>query len=288
MKRRIVNEKVSMSDYIQPDIPEELNEYANDLRMLNGIPLTYLIPEGEELPEESIRFFSVDINWTDSLVDGAFSLGRQCLRDNRMDKAVLKKSNDSLTASTTKRFRNMHQNHRNILAAENRVDLTNTVEQVSGFIMRSRMVKQLPGLKLFGYDKDKKKLAILRSVCVAEDTKLCIFAGKINSIIIEEQATELMFGSSDCTVNENNISRSIDLRSALDSEEFGKRKGSLCIDSYTDKNGRLHASDLSKAIEENLKKAGSLDSEKITPARFAFEMIAVAHRVEFTANEEGK
>lgn len=45
-----------------------------DRKFLFGIPADYLIPDPAYLPVESLRFFQVDQNWIDALVDGALSL----------------------------------------------------------------------------------------------------------------------------------------------------------------------------------------------------------------------
>ena len=44
------------------------------LRLLHGVPFSYLVPDAELLPVESIRFFYLDRAWTDALVQGALSV----------------------------------------------------------------------------------------------------------------------------------------------------------------------------------------------------------------------
>lgn len=41
---------------------------------LGDIPAQYLIPDPAFLPEETLRFFHIDANWVDALIDGALSL----------------------------------------------------------------------------------------------------------------------------------------------------------------------------------------------------------------------
>ena len=45
------------------------------LRLLEGVPFSYIVSSEEMLPNESIRFFHMDRNWLDALVDGALSTG---------------------------------------------------------------------------------------------------------------------------------------------------------------------------------------------------------------------
>ena len=42
---------------------------------LEGVPFSYIVPSEGMLPNDSIRFFHVDRNWLDALVDGALSVG---------------------------------------------------------------------------------------------------------------------------------------------------------------------------------------------------------------------
>ena len=65
------------------DTLEKNTDYAivqewvfNRLR-LQGFPAQYLIPDPSFLPAETLRFFYIDKNWTESLTDGALSLGNQ-------------------------------------------------------------------------------------------------------------------------------------------------------------------------------------------------------------------
>jgi hypothetical protein len=44
--------------------------------VLHGVPFNYLVPDEGMPSPESIRFFYLDMNWVDALLDGAFSIGR--------------------------------------------------------------------------------------------------------------------------------------------------------------------------------------------------------------------
>jgi hypothetical protein len=51
-----------------------LQEWILDKLHLAGIPAHYLLPDPSHVPPETLRFFHIDANWTDALVDGALSL----------------------------------------------------------------------------------------------------------------------------------------------------------------------------------------------------------------------
>ncbi|MCB0706857.1 MAG: hypothetical protein KDC34_16190 [Saprospiraceae bacterium] len=52
-----------------------IQKFVQSLRILRPVPYNYLIPDEKYLPSESIRFFQVDPNWVNALVDGACSIG---------------------------------------------------------------------------------------------------------------------------------------------------------------------------------------------------------------------
>ena len=51
--------------------------FVLDLYHLINIPMHYLITDPAHVPEERLRFFYIDQNWIEALVDGALSLGNQ-------------------------------------------------------------------------------------------------------------------------------------------------------------------------------------------------------------------
>ena len=287
--------RITAGSYVPIDVPDNLKEYADELRLLKGVPLTYLLTDVSDLQEESIRFFHLDINWTDALLDGAFSIGRVCARDAEWDKTALKKAGENRHYADMPRVRRMHANHREHVLKEVSADgAPEDYGLVSGFLLRSRLVGDKRGLHMYGYDRagapkdpmdDGTPLPVLRMETIADNVLLALFHGEVYQIMIEEPKTGLRFGVSSTDVSAGQITRSIDLRSAQDSAELGKRVGSFCIDGFTDNNGRLHAGQLADAVGRELRAKGALGTEQITPARFAFEMIAAAHRAKLTAED---
>ncbi|OCL06353.1 hypothetical protein AOQ84DRAFT_321546, partial [Glonium stellatum] len=60
-----------------------------DRMYLAGIPPHYWISDPSHLPQETIRFFAIDRNWTDALIDGALSLANHLERsDDRVRRAI--------------------------------------------------------------------------------------------------------------------------------------------------------------------------------------------------------
>ncbi|KAK2007341.1 hypothetical protein LZ32DRAFT_610424, partial [Colletotrichum eremochloae] len=62
-----------------------VQEWILDKLHLAGIPSHYLLTDPSHLPEETLRFFHVDENWTDAMVDGALSLANHVTDDPAED-----------------------------------------------------------------------------------------------------------------------------------------------------------------------------------------------------------
>ena len=294
-KNDTLNRAQIPKNYVPVEIPDDLNNYAQSLRLLQDVPLSYLFSDITDISEESIRFFCLDVNWTDALLDGAFSIGRICGQDAVMDKTMLKAEKKQKAYEETPRMKRMHKNHKTRLLQSKHTDLQEDYTDISGFVMRSQMVSRMKGLHVFGYDKtgapkglmeEGTPLAVLRMETIADQMLLCLFHGQVCEIRIEEPKTGLRFGVSSVeTGSDGKLSRTLDLRSALDSPKLGERIGPFCIDEFTQENGRIMAGKLANAVGKKLKGCGGLGTEKMTPSRFAFELIAIAHRVEFHAGK---
>lgn len=57
-----------------PEPGPSVVDWLAELTLLYGVPFEYLIPDEAMLPMESIRFFYVDQNWVERLLDGALSI----------------------------------------------------------------------------------------------------------------------------------------------------------------------------------------------------------------------
>jgi hypothetical protein len=183
------------ADEIEP-LPEELAEWLGRLRLLYGVPFEYLVPEERLLPKESIRFFYLDRNWVDRLVDGALTIGKLGTRDYRHDIHRIDSVHHSLSFAEV--------NMRKGLRGE---ELDPTVKvavggTVTGVFIRSTLVADYPGLEVRSYDKPstdptKKKLTLLRMDRLSPDILLCLFHGVPKSMEVEEPREGVQFGVED-------------------------------------------------------------------------------------------
>lgn len=285
MKRRLLSPLKKNNESIEEEylieIPDELRGYADNLRLLNDIPLTYLLTDVADLPSESIRFGIVDINWIDAYLDGAFSIGRICGEEGKKDKAFLKKIWDKKKYLDTPRMKKMHPNHsikQRLMLCPIKESPIEDFSEISVVLIRSKLIEK-KGIHFSGYkyiNNNRQQLLPLRIDRISDDIMICMFSGILDDFFIEEPMTGMQFG---CQYDGGD--QKIDLRSALDDENLGKSLGTLSIKDYVNASGKINAKKLSDFIAKKLEK----NIDKMTPSHFAFEIISVAHRAIFSTRD---
>ncbi|MEL6606917.1 MAG: hypothetical protein AAFP88_01540, partial [Bacteroidota bacterium] len=83
---------------LKEEIKDDLGPVAVWLarkQLLYGVPFDHLVPDQLALPQESLRFFYLDQNWLDCLVDGALSIGVQSSKDTFFNQAMRGVINDA-------------------------------------------------------------------------------------------------------------------------------------------------------------------------------------------------
>lgn len=181
------------------DCPPEIAAWMGRLKLLYGVPLNYLVPDERMLPPESIRFFYLDPNWIEALIDGAFSIGRSLIpgRDTRsfcMDRAT----GPMMHVCSRKKAWAVRTGYLGLQADEP------TEETLSGFLLRSSVVNAYPGLGVDVYpergmpqgENPGSPLKILRMEKIApdSDTLLCLIEGDAYRVDIHEAPEALHYG----------------------------------------------------------------------------------------------
>jgi len=174
-------------------VPEGLSNWLARLRLLYGVPFNYLVPDSRLLPVESIRFFYIDRNYTDRLVDGALSVGKTTTREfshaQSTHGAVSSKLDDDERVLRSQ-FRKLPIK---AIVAPKAADLT-------GLLLRSRAVSGWPGLEVKAYrgitqaKPEGDKLPLLRMDRLAPDVLLCLFEGVPTRVDVEEPREGIQFG----------------------------------------------------------------------------------------------
>ena len=109
-------------------------------------PFSYLVPDASLLPPESVRFFYLDRNWTDALVDGVLSIGTF----TSAERIQLEALREVIRAEVDEAERTIRQP-----GGEER--LSGPGGAISGFVMRSRLVSGWPGLHVRAYRIDRQR-----------------------------------------------------------------------------------------------------------------------------------
>jgi hypothetical protein len=170
------------------DTPVPPDDFLGRLRLLYGVPFRYLVPDSRMLPPESIRFFYVDQNWTDALIDGANSLGRitrvDLAHDAALAEAALESADDAAVNIRRKQLKRAQT-----AAPED--------PRHTGFLMRSAVVAGWPGLEVQAFETAQGALPIdaARMDRLAPDVLLCIFPKVFQSLNIHEPKEGVAFGA---------------------------------------------------------------------------------------------
>ena len=147
--------------------PAELTAWIDGLRLLQGVPFKYLVPDERMLPKESIRFFAVDSQWIQALLDGALSMARmptlhkECCQD--AEKALI----DSSPSHTITGF----LLHSTAVAGWPRLNVAAT-----GDLEQEKTNQPLTNQPLTLYLQQQLSPSIL----------LCLFKGQITSLSVQQ------------------------------------------------------------------------------------------------------
>lgn len=146
-------------------MPQTLVHWLDRLRLLEGVPFNYLVPDERMLPRESIRFFLIDQLWVDALIDGALSIGRATSADYRNDQAGQFGAPPDPSRAIT------------------------------GVVLRSAAVSGWPSLLADAYDHDGTQLEHLRGERLGPDVAIHLFAGVLGSVALHLPPEALHFGA---------------------------------------------------------------------------------------------
>lgn len=163
--------------------PKDIVDWLAQLTLLQGVPFEYLVPYSALLPHESIRFFYIDENWQDRMVDGAISVGVSSTQDNMFNAAWYEALYAEVQAQRLKIRTDMR----------NQEALSSSDSTISGFLFRSIVVEAWPGIEIVG-TKDKTPLPILRMDRLSSGVLLCLFAGVPDDVQFIEPGEGLHFG----------------------------------------------------------------------------------------------
>lgn len=203
-------------------LPDEVRSWLARLRLLEGVPFAYLVPDAELLPPESIRFFYLDRAWTDALVEGALSVGTINTLDRQQLENVYPSVRDDVDAA-----------ERDVRLIGGEALAPAPAQVISGFVLRSAVVAGWPGLHVRAYsadvwgdeakipETDPRRTRLLRLERLAPAVLLCLFDGVPELVHIEEPRQGVQFGVTAPPGDDGVRRAEIELRDATTAERLG-------------------------------------------------------------------
>lgn len=191
------------------ELPDNLQSWLTKLSLLKGVPFNYLVPDEKILPPESIRFFYLDPNWVGSLVDGAFSIGRNLSDGGESNKETLAVHTQVETIVSHNLSRHTPSFQSLNLFCQ---DSEGAGTLITGFILSSSLVSSYPRIGVNAYakghtpsDSDTQQLKVLRLEQLSKSVLICLIEGDAYHIDIHEPSETLHYGI-DCFNNNCNVS----------------------------------------------------------------------------------
>lgn len=166
------------------DLPDEVSTWLEDLLILRGVPLAYILPDPRLLPPESVRFFHIDPSWTARLFDGALAAASAGSFDTAIHAPVIR----------ALRLRAELLLARRLFPDE--AEATLKLPMLSGMLLRSEIVRRWPGLGVSAWEDTAKnrQLALARKDRLAAGLMIVIFAGVPTRVEIAEPGEGTRFG----------------------------------------------------------------------------------------------
>jgi len=263
-------------------VPRDLRQWLARLRLLEGVPFAYLVADSELLPPESIRFFYLDRNWTDALVQGALSAGTL----NSADRAQLEPLYGAIR-------RELDEEERDVRLPGGERIQRGAAGTVTGFLLRSRAVSGWPGMHVRAYTRDvvgdaeivpeshPNRIKLLRLERLAPAVLLCLFDGIPQLVHLEEPRQGIQFGVRLETVgNTGNYSAHIVARDRNTSENVPPPTGPINIP-IAFRPGAPGVLNLRKTAQNIINVGATNTGPAVDGAEFALEMIRFPYRQVF-------
>jgi hypothetical protein len=171
-------------------MPDLIVEWLAKRALLYDVPFNNLVPNERMLPIESVRFFYIDENWIDSLIDGALSVGIQSSRDSVFHQLF----RDSLHRAVDRVLHEVRDKLRGVTS--NGPPPAGTM---AGFVLRSAVVSGWPGLEVRAWSaaNAESPMKPLRLDRVSPTVMIGIFPDVPVKLEFNEPSEGLVFGFED-------------------------------------------------------------------------------------------
>ena len=273
-------------------VPGELRRFLARLRLLHGVPFSYLVPDAELLPKESIRFFYIDRSWTDAMVQGALSVGTI----STADRAQLEASYPYIRSEVDETERSIRKSEDN----GQKLLLQGPGGTITGFLLRSRLVSGWPNLHVRAYSRDilkddvltteaessPERMKVLRMERLAPAVLLVLFDGVPAVVHIEEPRQGIQFGVSLNRTDPPTARKAkVKARDNSTGEPLAPPGNSVDVPFRKNAPGVINVTELRKRLAKKTLKTG----DTLEPNEFALQMLLFPYRQVFgdPENKEG-
>jgi hypothetical protein len=263
-------------------MPHLIVEWLAGLALLYDVPFNTLVPDVRMLPNEAIRFFFVDANWTDALLDGALSVGMQSSRDSLFHRLV----RDALHREVDDVIDQVRDKLRGVPASQGSPRGT-----MAGFVLRSPVVSGWPGLEVRAWSSADavNPMKPLRLDRLAPDVMIGIYPDVPVRLEFNEPSEGLVFGVEDEGIDlrylpgttgesADNIGHMID-KATLTRDRIPRRPPAA-------ENAVIRISG-SDGLVAQLQKAFPGTAPTLGPAAFAVQMVRVPEQMLFEPLQKG-
>jgi len=247
--------------------------------LLYNVPFNNLVANPHMLPQESIRFFYLDQNWTDALLDGALSIGIQSSRDTVFGQLM----RNALYGAVQESMAQVRDGLLGV-AAQGHVP---AVTKPSGFLLRSQNISNWPGLQIMATSATGNLMKPLRLDTVAGDVLLAIYPDIPTQITFTQPYEGLIFGIEDIVhTNQQGINlRYIPGANGYTASNIGETTGNAILSTSIDNSLRQGYTPAALNIGGPNGLVSILEKQlgvpNLTPASFAVEMVVVPEQMVF-------
>lgn len=221
--------------------------------VLMGVPSENLVPNPKLLPAESVRFFYLDSNWLDAMIEGALSIGIESSRDqlyqDLMKDLIWDKLHEAVQKVRDQALGNFAQQ-----SDVNKVPFDH--ESMTGMLLNSAVVADWPGLQVTAYLQTKtnpdgeiipdydSEMNLLRLEHLGKNMMLALWPAVPALVTINEPHEGIAFGFENPPSGEGYY---LYLRS-LQEGDYGQR---LCPDEDIEGGRCTHYIDAGQIIDEH-------------------------------------
>ncbi|HEU4391419.1 MAG TPA: hypothetical protein VFV34_26705 [Blastocatellia bacterium] len=233
----------------QVRITDELLQWIARLVLLYPVPFHYLVPHPSLLAPESLRFFHLDDNWVDALVDGALSIAVRNLADQGIASRI--DLQESLSAIVYEYRTRLQGQVPGSLPSERYSNI-----RKSGFLLRSTIVSDWPGIEVTTTIEgrpDDTGQNILRFDKISDGVLFCLARGCLDQVFFREPREGITFG--------------VDTQGAIKARKSGQILN--VKNDFSRAGARPGVADIA-ALESRLQR---LEGATFGPAAFALQMI---------------